>query len=107
MEASDWLDWAYRQCVYVVCTVRTVEEVEISSTSSMKAVRRTTQPIAFPGYDSTNPAQLRHLHLSLDAAGSQHKDGDVVGFAADRLFYFAIFRETSVGLSVRLFIGLL
>ena len=31
-----------------MCTVRTVEEVEISSTSSMKAVRRTTQPIAFP-----------------------------------------------------------
>src|SRR5271163_4441861 len=48
LETSDWLDWAYRQCVYVVCTVRTVEEVEISSTSSMKAVRRTTQPIAFP-----------------------------------------------------------
>src|SRR5271163_4550713 len=51
LETSDWLDWAYRQCVYVVCTVRTVEEVEISSTSSMKAVRRTTQPIAFPAFE--------------------------------------------------------
>src|SRR5271170_1110089 len=49
METSDWLDWAYRQCVYVLCTVRTVEEVEISSTSSVKEVRHTTQPIAFPG----------------------------------------------------------
>src|SRR5271154_4669097 len=58
LETSDWLDWAYSQCVYVVCTVRTVEEVEISSTSSMKAVRRTTQPIAFPARQA--PERSRH-----------------------------------------------